>query len=99
MQIPVLIEPNAGNGFLAKTGEPLPLRAEGTTRAEALKNIEKLIAKRQSERSGTESAELESADHPWLAMAGMYDPDDPEIIAWKLEVENYRAARDAEPDE
>ena len=29
MQIPVLIEPVAANGFRARSGEPLPLTAEG----------------------------------------------------------------------
>ncbi len=99
MQTPVLIEPTAGNGFLAKTGEPLPLQAEGATRADALKNIEKLIAKRQSDGAANEPVELKPSDNPWLAMAGMHDPKDPEIVAWKREVEKYREARDAESEE
>ena len=31
MQIPIRIEPIAGNAYLAKTGDPLPLRADGAT--------------------------------------------------------------------
>ena len=36
MQIPVLIEPIAGNGYRARGGEPLAVVVEAPTRAEAL---------------------------------------------------------------
>ena len=43
MKIPVLIEPVAGNGYRAKSGEPLPLAAEGATRDEAIQKLRDLI--------------------------------------------------------
>ena len=43
MQIPVLIEPTPGNGFRARSGEPLVLTAEGSTRDEALGRLRSLI--------------------------------------------------------
>ena len=39
MQIPVLVEAVASNGFRASTGEPLPLSAKGATPEEALRNL------------------------------------------------------------
>ena len=39
MQIPVLVEPVANNGFRARTGEPLPLSADGGTPEEAVRNL------------------------------------------------------------
>jgi predicted RNase H-like HicB family nuclease len=38
MQIPVLVEPIAGDGYRARGTEPFGLSAEGATRAEALEN-------------------------------------------------------------
>src|SRR5437016_4676790 len=46
MDIPVLIEPVAGNGYRAKCGEPLPISAEGRTRDEALANLRRLVEQR-----------------------------------------------------
>ena len=34
MQIPILIEPVAGNGFRSRGGEPFALSADGATREE-----------------------------------------------------------------
>ena len=39
MQIPVLIEPVAGNGFRAQGCEPFGLLAEGATRQAALEKL------------------------------------------------------------
>ncbi len=39
MRIPVLIEPVANNGFRARSGEPLPLSADGATADEAVRNL------------------------------------------------------------
>ena len=46
MQIPVLIEPVAPNGFRARSGEPLGLTAEGATREEALQKLRELVTRR-----------------------------------------------------
>src|SRR6478609_9129429 len=76
MDIPVLIEPVAGNGYRAKCGEPLPITAEGKTRDEALANLRRLVEERVA--AGAEVAALslrgDGAANPWVEFAGMYDP-------------------------
>jgi predicted RNase H-like HicB family nuclease len=57
MQIPILIEPVAGNGYRARGGEPLALAAEGATREEALANLKKKM--QAHPRNGTELTSLE----------------------------------------
>src|SRR5205823_2705582 len=46
MQIPVLIEPVAGNGFRARGMETAAVSAEGATQEEALENLKKLLHSR-----------------------------------------------------
>lgn len=81
MEIPVLIEPVAGNGYGARTGEPLALSAVGATRETALKNLEKLVSNRLSNGTQIQFIKFPDDDNPWLALAGMHDPNDPEVIA------------------
>jgi predicted RNase H-like HicB family nuclease len=98
MQIPVLVEPVVGNGFVAKSGEPLPLRAEGATREEAVKNLRQLLDRRLTNGAEMKSIEIAPSENPWLAMAGMHDPNDPEIIAWKREMAAYRHEVENDPE-
>ena len=46
MQIPVVVEPVAGNGFRARGGEPFALTADGPTPDQAVQNLQALIAER-----------------------------------------------------
>ncbi len=97
MQIPVLVERVANNGFRAKAGEPLPFSAEGATPEEAVRNL-RTVLDRQLE-SGKELKSLEiGSQNPWLAMAGMHDPNDPLIKEWKQEMETYRQEVEDDPD-
>jgi len=48
MQIPILIEPMAGNGYRASGGEPLPLSADGDTQEQAMANLKKKLKARLS---------------------------------------------------
>ena len=75
MQIPILIERVAGNGYRARGGEPLPLVAEGSTREEALANLKEQLQARL--RDGTEliSVDIPSAPHPLGEFAGMFKDD------------------------
>ena len=43
MQIPVLIEPVANNGFRASSGGPLSFAAEGATTQDAILNLLQLM--------------------------------------------------------
>ena len=98
METPALIEPVLGNGFVAKTVEPLSLRVDGPTRAEALNNLKAQIARRLAVGSQIVSVVVTENDNPWLAMAGMHDPNDPEVIAWKKAMAEYREEVENDPD-
>src|SRR5438128_7255428 len=89
MHIPVLVEPVANNGFRAKAGEPLPLSAEGATPDEAVRNLRAALDRQL--KNGKQLLALDVAqENPWLAMAGMHDPNDPLVKQWKLEMAAYR---------
>lgn len=56
MELSVLIEPIAADGFRASCGEPIPTTAEGATRDEALGRLRERIEARV--RSGVEVVRL-----------------------------------------
>jgi hypothetical protein len=97
MQIPVLIEPIARNGFRARSKEPFAVSARGATREEALAKLRAKIESRL--KNGTELVGLEvgAVPHPWMEFAGMFK-DDPWIEDWKRSVEEYRKKVDEDPD-
>jgi hypothetical protein len=98
MQIPVLIEPVAENGYRARAAEPFAFSAEGATRDEALQKLRELIADKL--RSGAEIVPLDlpGNDNPWLKMAGMLDPEDPLVKEWNQIMEENRRKDDEDPD-
>lgn len=96
MEIPALIEPVAGNGYVARTGEPLPLRAEGPTREAALKNLKELIARRLVDGSQVVSVTV-ADDNPWSSAAGIFDRNDPEVQAWIKAIAEYRDEVENDP--
>jgi hypothetical protein len=71
MQIAVVIERVAGNGYRAR-GELLGLCAEAPTREAALTKLREQLQERL--REGTEIVPLEvgSATNPWVEFAGMF---------------------------
>jgi hypothetical protein len=96
MQIPVLIEPVAATGFRARSGEPLPLTAEGATREEALGKLKQLMESKLQNGCEMVALQLGAAENPWLRVAGMY-ADDPDFDEWKAIMEENR--RKAEEEE
>jgi hypothetical protein len=98
MEIAVLVEKIAGNGFRAKGGEPFGLEAEGTTRDEAVQKLRALIDHKL--RSGAEVLKLEipTKDNPWHRMAGTLDPNDPLVQEWIQIMEENRRKADEDPD-
>lgn len=98
MDIPALVEPVAGNGYAAKTGEPLPLRAEGPTPDAALKNLQDLIVRRLSGGTRIVAVTVADAKNPWAAMAGMYDPNDPDVQEWIRAMAEYREEVENDPN-
>jgi predicted RNase H-like HicB family nuclease len=97
MQIPVLVEPVANNGFRARAGEPLPVSADGATPEEALRNLRAALDRQLKDGKELRSLDM-TAENPWLAMAGMHDPSDPLIQEWKQEVAAYRQEIEDDPD-
>ncbi len=93
MQIPVLIESLAGNGYRAKGGEPLALSAEAPTRDEAVARLKGLIADRLAL-----GAELISLDvEPRQRLPG-WSQDDSLLDEWQAAMSEYRRQVDADPN-
>ena len=99
MQIPVLIEPVAGNGFLARGLEAAAASAHGATQQEALENLRKLLQGRVPPGAQLVSLQLTaSGEGPWERVAGIFDPEDPLVQEWKQIMAENRKAADADPD-
>jgi hypothetical protein len=102
MQIPVLIEPVAGNGFRATGGEPLRLTAQGATPDEALRRLREMVEDRiaagaQFTTVEVPPVETRPAKHPWAPFAGTLK-DDPLLEEWKEAMADWRRQMDADPD-
>jgi hypothetical protein len=97
MQIPVLIEPVARNGYLARAPEPFALSVKGATREEALAKLRAKIASRLKKGAELVALEVGTPPDPWAAFAGMFKGD-PWIEDWKRSVEDYRREIDEDPD-
>jgi predicted RNase H-like HicB family nuclease len=97
MQIPVLIEPIARNGYRAHSKEPFALSAKGATREEALAKLRAKIEGRLKKGTEIVGLEIGQPPHPWMPFAGMFK-DDPWIEDWKQSVEDYRRQVDEDPD-
>jgi predicted RNase H-like HicB family nuclease len=75
MQLPILIERVAGNGYRARGGEPLPLVAEGATREEALTNLQEKLQARLRDGAELIAVDVAGASHPLAEFAGMFKDD------------------------
>jgi predicted RNase H-like HicB family nuclease len=89
MQIPILIEKVAENGYRARGGEPLALSAEGASQEEALVNLKEKLQARLGQDSVVVPLELPSPTHPLAKFAGMFKGD-PLIKEWKKSMRAYR---------
>lgn len=97
MQIPVLIEPIARNGYRAKSTEPFAVSAKGTTREEALTKLRAKIEGRLKKGAELVGLEIGSQPDPWMEFAGMFK-NDPWIEDWKRSVEEYRQKIEDDPE-
>jgi hypothetical protein len=97
MQIPVLIEHMARNGYRAQGMEPFALSAKGATREEALAKLRAKIESRLKKGAELVGLEVGGATHPWMAFAGMFK-DDPWIDDWNRSIEEYRKKVDEDPE-
>lgn len=96
MQIPVLIEPLADNGYRARSAEPFALSAEGATHEEALANLRRQLTARLQSGTAIVPLEVPAEPHPLARFAGMFkdDPDFQEVL--EIIAENRRKM-DADP--
>jgi hypothetical protein len=98
MQIPILIEPVAGNGFRASSGAPLGLSVEAATRNEALAQMRAQLVGRLENGAELVTVEMPAQKNPWLAMAGIINPADPLIQEWKESMAEYRREVENDPN-
>jgi CHASE3 domain sensor protein len=94
MEIPILVEPVANDGFRAASGEPLRLETEAPTREQAIEQLRQLIARRLE--SGTEllSLPIDAATHPLARFAGTLRGA-PLADSLREAIDEYRDQRDA----
>lgn len=97
MQIPVLVDPVANNGFRVKAGAPMPLCADGATADEAVDNLRAAMDRQLKNGKQLRSVDI-AAENPWLAMAGMHDLNDLLVQEWKQEMAAYRQEVEDDPD-
>src|SRR3954452_6184511 len=98
MSIQVLIEPLANNGFRATSGEPLAVSVEAPTRDEALARLKKRLRARLKNGAELVPLEMGPEGHPWMELAGMYDPNDPVVQGWEKAMADYRRKIDEHPE-
>lgn len=97
MHLPVLVEPVANNGYQAKFAV-LDLLGEGATPEQALRALEIHLQRRLNQGARLTSLQVPAADNPWLAMAGMHDPNDPLVQDWEKSMADYRRQVEEDPN-
>jgi hypothetical protein len=97
MQISVLVEQVAGNGFRAQGAQPFGFSAEGATREEAITKVQQLCQDRLNGGAEVVTIEIGAPSHPWLPFAGMFkdDPDFQDVLAI---MEENRRKMDEDPN-
>ena len=97
MQIPILIEPVAGNGYRSRGGEQFALCAEGPTREVVLAKLHEQLQARLQSGAELVGLELPIEPHSLIEFAGMFkdDADFKEVV--EIIAENRRAM-DVEAD-
>lgn len=99
MEVPIIIEPVAGNGYRATGagGLSVGLTAEGATAAEAIDRLADQVRMRAD--AGATLAELNVATTaaPWSQDAG-YLRDDPLYEPWRAAMDEYRRRLDEDPE-
>jgi hypothetical protein len=97
MTIPVLIERIGNNGYRAKTGEPLPLAAEGGSREEALGKLQDALRCRMEKGAELTLVVESDREKPWLRFAGVFK-DDPDFEDVQRIIAESRRQMDADPN-
>ena len=75
----------------------MPLSADGATPDEAVRKLRAAMDRQLKNGKQLVSLDL-VAENPWLAMAGMHDPNDPLVQEWKQEMAAYRQEVEDDPN-
>ena len=97
MEIPVLIEPVAGNGYRARGSAPFAYTTEGTTPEEAVRNLQLRIDSELAGGAQVITLKVPAAENPWSRYAGMFKDDPMFAEVMEIMAEQRRQA-DADPD-
>jgi hypothetical protein len=97
MQIPVLIEPVAGNGYRARSVFPVAITAEGRTDTEALQNLRERIQGQLAAGARITCLDFPVEEHPLARSAGIFQPGDPLVQEWKEIMAENRRKGDENP--
>ena len=89
MEIAILVEPVANNGYRAECNAPLHLEAHGASRDEAIRKLREQIEQRLAAGGEIITLQVGAPQHPLARFAGMFK-DDPLLAPWKAEMEAYR---------
>jgi hypothetical protein len=95
MELSVVIEPIAADGFRASCVEPIPASAEGSTRDEALSKLREQIVHRV--QAGVEIVKLRIDGLSTLTSVSVW-PDDQLTSDWLAGIAEARTAADGRPD-
>jgi hypothetical protein len=91
MELSVLIERVEGNGYRARSGEPLAVTVEGATQEEVLGKLREQIQSRMA--AGAQLVQISVPplqEHRSARYRGNWSKDDPVIQRWREYVEEYR---------
>jgi hypothetical protein len=97
IQIPILIERVAGNGYRSRGGEQFSLSAEGATREEVMTKLNQQLQERLRDGTQLVSLEVSPTPHSLAKFAGMFK-DDPLIDEWVQSMAEFRQQIENDPD-
>ncbi len=96
MEISVVIEPVAGNGYRA-TWSAIGMAAEAPTKEAALDALRKAIEARLAGGAELRTLHIPDSENPWVKQAGVFK-DDPTFDEWQQAIAEYRRQVDEDPD-
>jgi hypothetical protein len=98
VDIPVLLEPIAGDGYRARGPEPLALTADGSTPEIALKRFQQLLQERLAAGLRIVAVPVPQTKGPLARYAGTLQAEDSLVQSWEESMAEYRRKVDTDPD-